>query len=450
MFKLHSLYMTSALSALSACNIGTPRALNAGHPPPGIEAETPLGPYASSTKQAKSQPADQFVSHHKVPQGSSFYQMAKNLGVEAPTILEWVKTAKDSFPLDEVVAGTAFSITWDSIEKTSPQRLELKYAADSSLVIEKGQTDLEWTASKVQLPVKMVQKTFSGSVESSLWESAETGGMDPSLIIKLTEVFAWQVDFNRSVKKGDRWRLTVEQKLVNDEVIGWGPILVAEYENSGQSFTGIRYPQTGETGAYYAPNGQSLKRMFLKSPIKFGRITSGFSQSRFHPILNVNRPHNGVDYGAPRGTPIMAVGKGRIVSMGFNRSNGRMIKIRHNGIYATAYLHMDRFAPGLKLGSEIEQGQFIGTVGSSGLATGPHLHFSFYENGVYVDPMGIKFPSADPIAANEMPAYQKLVSTMLQSLPAWQLAENSEAMKGPYSLSLDRSKGEDEGKTLMH
>lgn len=450
MFKLHSLYITSALSVLSACNIGMPRALTAGHPPPGIEADTPLAQYSSQTAQPKSPPADQFVTQHKVPQGSSFYQMAKNLGIEAPTILEWVKVAKDSFPLDEVVAGTPFHITWDSIEKTSPLRLELKYAADSSLVIEKGQTDLEWTASKVQLPIQTLRKTFSGTVESSLWESAETGGMDPSLIIKLTEVFAWQVDFNRSVKKGDRWRLTVEQKLVNEEVIGWGPILVAEYENNGHLFTGIRYPQTGEAGAYYAPNGQSLKRMFLKSPIKFGRITSGFSQSRFHPILNVSRPHNGVDYGAPRGTPIMAVGKGRIVAMGFNRSNGRMIKIRHNGVYATAYLHLDRFAPGLRVGSEIEQGQFIGTVGSSGLATGPHLHFSFYENGVYVDPMGIKFPSADPIAARDMPAYQKLVSTMLQSLPSWQLASNSEALKGPYSLSFDRNNAEEKERPLMH
>ncbi len=444
MFKLHSLYVTSALTLLSGCNIGTPRALTAGHPPPGIEVDTSLAQYSAA--QPKTPANDQFVTQHKVTQGSSFYQTAKNLGLDAPIILEWVKASKNVFPLDEVVAGTSFSITWDSSDKTSPQRLELKNSADSSVVIEKDQTDSEWTASKLQLPVTTVQKTFNGTVSSSLWESAEVAGMDPSLISKLTEVFAWQIDFNRAVKRGDRWRLTVEQKMVNADAIGWGPIQVAEYENGGQLYTGVRFPQTGDTGAYYATNGQSLKRMFLKSPIKFGRITSGFSQSRFHPILNVNRPHNGVDYGAPRGTPVLSVGKGRIVTMGFNRSNGRMIKVRHNGIYATAYLHLHSFAPSLRVGSEVEQGQLIETVGSTGLATGPHLHFSFYENGVYVDPMGIKFPSADPIAARDMDAYQKLVSTMLQSLPAWQLADNTESLKGPLSLSLERS--QDQG--LMH
>jgi murein DD-endopeptidase MepM/ murein hydrolase activator NlpD len=391
-------------------------------------------PVSPAVKTARLEAPAAFMTQHQVDKGSSMYQTLKSEGFYPQTILELVKVAKPILPLQDVASGTTFEITWDGPERNTPLKLALRFAADLSLVIERNGPGLEWTATKVEHPISIVQKTFHGFVNSSLWESAEFVGMDPSLITSLAEVFAWQIDFNREVKRGDRWRLTVEQKLVDDKVIGWGNILVAEYENEGQVYTGIRYPAQGENASYYFPNGQSLKRMFIKSPIKFGRITSGFSRSRFHPVLHVHRPHNGVDYGAPAGTPVMTVGSGTIESIGRNGGSGNMIKIRHNATYSTAYLHLKGFATGLRKGSSVEQGQVIGYVGSTGLATGPHLHFAFYENGRYVDPLGLRFPSADPIARNQLPKFNQLVQNVMRTLPDWQLAQQDASDAGQHPV----------------
>jgi murein DD-endopeptidase MepM/ murein hydrolase activator NlpD len=266
------------------------------------------------------------------------------------------------------------------------------------------------------------QRTFTGTVASSLWESAEDIGVDPILIVQLTEIFAWQVDFNREVQPGDQWRLVVEERFARDQAIGWGSILAAQYVNQGETFTAVKFPQEGPGGAYFTPDGESLRRMFLKSPIKFGRISSRFSHKRFHPILKKNRPHLGVDYAAPIGTPIRAVGDGRIVYLGRNGGSGKMIKIRHNSVYQTAYLHLNGYAKGLRRGSRVQQGQLIGYVGQTGLATGPHLHFAFYENGRYVDPLGRKFPAADPVPDEKLTSFKKVARGIIPQLPDWQLA----------------------------
>jgi murein DD-endopeptidase MepM/ murein hydrolase activator NlpD len=410
--KLRSLKLLTLVSSLAACHAIKPQSKPFGASPPG------------SSENSQPAPSSHHVTLHEVSQGSNLYNSLKQAGVNSQTVLEWVKVAKDILPLKEIAPGTEFKLAWDSPEKELPMSFELRYAADSSLIITRGESELEWTAKSIKFQVSTIQKTFHGVVDSSLWESAEIVGVDPSLITNLAEVFAWQIDFNRAVKRGDRWRLTVEQKFVEDKPIGWGSILVAEYENEGQMYTGIRFPQTGDLASYYAPNGQSLKRMFLKSPIKFGRITSGFSKSRFHPILQTSRPHNGVDYGAPTGTPVMSVGKGSVEFAAYNGGSGKMIRIRHNGVYSTAYLHLSGFAPGIRRGVTVEQGQVIGYVGSTGLSTGPHLHFSFYENGTFKDPIGIRFPSADPINPKEMPEFQKVVASTLRSLPDWQIAQN--------------------------
>ncbi len=411
MLKMRSYSIAAILCLLPACSKSSRSVV--------IQPRTAV----SDSKESRIEAPAAFVTGHQIEKGSSIYQTLKTEGLYPQTILELVKIARPIFPLEDIVAGTTFEITWDGPERNTPLKLDLRFAADSSLVIERKDAGFEWTATKINHPITIVKQTFHGFVGSSLWESADFVGMDPSLISSLAEVFAWQIDFSRQVKRGDRWRLTVEQKMVDDKPIGWGNILVAEYENNGQLYTGIRYPVEGEGASYYFPNGQSLKRMFIKSPMKFGRITSGFSHSRFHPILRQNRPHNGVDYGAPTGTPVMAVGHGTIESIGANGGSGNMIKIRHNGTYSTAYLHLKGFASGLRRGSSVEQGQIIGYVGSTGLATGPHLHFSFYENGVYVDPLGLKFPAAEPIAKAQLPKFQMLVQNVLRTLPDWQLAQ---------------------------
>lgn len=418
MVNLRTAMLSASLCLLAACK-----------PQASDEAKAPPGNENASVKEAQVlEVPTSYVSEHEFQKGSSFYNSLRALNIASPTILRIVESAKDVFRLQDIGAGVKYSISWKDEAKTDPMSIDIRIAADSSLSIErKPESDLEWTATKTDLPVMIQKKTFIGAVDSSLWESADLVGMDANLISALAEVFAWQIDFSREVHRGDRWRLTVEEKFVNDEFIGFGNILAAEYENGGQVYTGVRYPQLGPNASYYAANGNSLKQLFIKSPLKFGRVTSGFSRGRFHPILKTMRPHNGVDYGAPVGTPVMTIGRGTVVAIGPHGGSGNMIKIAHNGTYATAYLHLKGFAAGLRKGSVVEQGQVIGYVGTTGLSTGPHLHFAFYENGQYVDPMGRKFPSADPIPKAELEKFKTEISGVLRTLPAWNVAQHMDA-----------------------
>lgn len=183
----------------------------------------------------------------------------------------------------------------------------------------------------------------------------------------------------------------------------------------------------GESKGYYSSDGSSLRRMFLKSPIHFARISSRFQKKRFHPILKIHRPHNGVDYAARRGTPVRAVGDGTILLAGRRGGAGNMIKIRHNSTYQTAYLHLQNFAKGIRKGTRVKQGQIIGYVGSTGMSTAPHLHFEFYQNGRFVDPLGRKFPSAEPVAAHLLERFQNEATVYRRSLPPWNAIHQPDA-----------------------
>lgn len=331
-------------------------------------------------------------------------------------------------------AGFVYSALWEPTEKKTLMGLSFDVSS-TEIIKAKLSEDEEWQIEKIDFPIIKKKRTFAGNVSTSLWESAEKYGVEPSLIINLTEIFAWQVDFNREVRPGDQWRLVVEEQFTRNKSIGWGEILAAEYVNQGEVYTAVRYvdKNTGYS-SYFSPDGKSLKRMFLKSPMKFGRISSRFSKRRLHPVLKKPRPHLGVDYAAPQGTPVRSVGKGQITILGRRGGSGKMIKIRHNSVYQTAYLHLSRYAKGLRKGSRVEQGQIIGYVGSTGLATGPHLHFSFYENGRYVDPLGKKFPAADPVPKKQMDQFKTLVSKTLPLLPNWQLAYQNQENSSELAL----------------
>jgi len=264
---------------------------------------------------------------------------------------------------------------------------------------------------------KPIVRWFSGRVKSTLWESAKVAGVPPNLILDMTDIFAWQIDFNREIRTGDSWRIRVTEIQADGEHIGWEKIKIAEYKNKNEAFKAIYYKSPyAKFPSYYFPTGESLKRLFLKSPIKFGRVTSKFSKKRFHPIFKTRKPHNGVDYGAPIGTPISTVGDGKISFIGWKGGSGRLVKIKHNSIYTTSYSHLSRFKKGIKVGQNISQGSIIGFVGKSGLATGPHLHFAFYERGRFVDPLGKKFPSADPIHKDHLAEFKVFAKKQLADL----------------------------------
>jgi murein DD-endopeptidase MepM/ murein hydrolase activator NlpD len=355
---------------------------------------------------------------HVIAPNSTLFSLLRELDVPPATIQQIVNAAKPVQNLARIQPGIRFQIFSDSSPEQQIGGIQFHISAIEQLDIRK--VDGIWVAKKMIEQVDLKTVTFSGAVTSSLWESAVRAKMDPDLISELADIFGWEVDFAREVRVNDRWRISVEQKLVKGKPIGWGAILAAEYVNAGTPFQAALFRLNGEDMGYYTPQGGSLRKMFLKSPIRYGRITSGFSKKRFHPILQIFRAHQGVDYGAPIGTPVRAVGDGTVVLAQRSGGGGNVVKLRHNGTYQTAYKHLKGFAPGIRNGARVQQGQVVGYVGNTGLSTGPHLHFEFYQSGAYVDPMKKSFPSAEPVPSAHLAQFQSSAQTLLASLPPYE------------------------------
>ncbi len=318
--------------------------------------------------------------------------------------------------LSKLYEANPFQILKDENDKM--REAQFRFSAVEKLVIKKNGN--AWDATIITETVDVRPISFTGHVNSTLWESALEAKMDPYLIVAMSEIFGWEVDFNREVQVGDSWRITAEQKFVKNQHVGWGSVLAAEYINVGVKHTAALFRLEDEDVGYYNLNGENLRRMFLKSPLRFGRVTSRFSRRRFHPKLRVVRPHYGVDYGAPIGTPVRSVADGVVTFAQYSGGGGKVLKIRHNSSYQTAYKHLNGYAKGVRQGAKVKQGQVIAYVGNTGLSTGPHLHYEFYVNGSYVDPMRQKFPSAEPVPENQMALFLKQAKTLVATLPEWQ------------------------------
>ncbi|MEN0057989.1 MAG: peptidoglycan DD-metalloendopeptidase family protein, partial [Bdellovibrio sp.] len=283
-----------------------------------------------------------------MPAKSTLSAELSKLQFSSQDIHDLVQAAKPLKDLGRIAPGTRFQIHRSPHDEGAVESIRFRFSPVDILLLSRTATG--WSAEKVIKPITTQIITYRGNVQNSLWESAVEAKMNPGLIADLTEVFAWQVDFARQVQVNDRWRISVEQELVNGEPVGLGTILSAEYVNVDQVYTAILFRKDGKNLGYFAPDGSSLKRMFLKSPIQYSRISSRFQRNRFHPVLKTARPHLGVDYAAPIGTPIRAVGDGVIEFAGWSGGGGNVIKLRHNSTYDTAYKHLSCFAPGIKRG----------------------------------------------------------------------------------------------------
>ena len=248
------------------------------------------------------------------------------------------------------------------------------------------------------------EKRFSDvTISSSLWNDMRSAGSSPLLILKLADIYAWSVDFF-GLRDGDRFRVLYGQTLCEGDVISVDTVYCAVFSRGERVIPAIRL-DTGDGGnVYWNEKGESLKKAFLKAPLKFTRISSGFSYARRHPVTGKIRPHTAVDYAAPAGTPVMSIGDGTVLSVGWAGGGGNTVKIRHNSSYTTSYMHLSRYARGLKAGQHVHQGQVIGYVGSTGTATGPHLDFRVYKDGTAINPLKMESPSADPIRPALLPA----------------------------------------------
>jgi murein DD-endopeptidase MepM/ murein hydrolase activator NlpD len=332
-------------------------------------------------------------------------------GVEWNTIEELLRVNRETFDPRRVRTGSTWSafITMDTLSRTDyfiynhDPRVTYVFSLKDTLAIYRYDAE-----------ITRKLRYSSGTINTSLWETAMENGLNPNLSAELSEIYAWTIDFF-GLQKGDRFKVIYEEEFIGEESAGIRRIHAALFEHSGNSIYAIPFWQDS-TYSFYDTTGASLRKAFLKAPLRYSRISSRFSGARRHPILKIVRPHHGVDYAAPIGTPVVAIGDGRVTSTAYEGGAGRMVRITHNSVYSTAYLHLSRYGPGIAPGVYVKQGQVIGYVGSSGLSTGPHLDFRFYRNGGAVDPLKVEAPPVNPVAPESMEEFQKIARGYMELL----------------------------------
>jgi len=309
------------------------------------------------------------------------------------------------------------------------QLRQMKYIADitRTLLIQRNE-DQEFTSRIINYQLDAYPVYREGVINSSLFEAAANANIPEDVIMDLAAIFGWDIDFSLDIRSGDRFGIVYEELYKDDVKIRNGRILSAEFINNGKTYRAAYYTDPSGNSDYYAPDGKSMRKAFLRSPVTFSRISSRFSNNRWHPVLSKWRSHKGVDYAAARGTPVRASGDGKVTYAGTKGGYGRLVVIRHGGRYTTAYGHLHRYAKGVRAGAKVKQGQIIGYVGSSGLATGPHLHYEFRVNGVHRNPLTVKLPEAKPVNAAYLDNFKEKTQVYLSMLRLMDrtLADNSQ------------------------
>ena len=315
---------------------------------------------------------------------------------------------KPIYDLAKIKAGHELRVFSDSDENV----VSFEYDMDGDNYLHIQKTEEGYQAEMRKIPYELQAKMIWGAIGDNLISAVAWQGEKGSLALDLAEIFAWDIDFYTDLREGDTFKIIFEKKYLGEKFSGYGKILAAEFTNQGKTFQAFRYtyPDDGETD-YFDLEGNSLRKEFLKSPIKFARITSRFSLNRLHPIRKVYRPHYGVDYAARVGTAVQATADGTVTYVGWNGASGRMIRIRHRNAYETMYLHLRNYAKGIKKGAKVKGGQKIGYVGSSGESTGPHLDYRIKYRGSYINPLGWRFKPVKPLREEFYEDFKKTAKT---------------------------------------
>lgn len=343
--------------------------------------------------------------------------------VEYPVVDQLVKNADSVFNVRQIRVGKSYTVL------TTDSTAAADYFVYEPSIYEYVVFDLkrDHKVSVVKKPVTTEMKTAEGEIESSLWNTMIDQGLSYELASKMEDALQWSISFYH-IQKGDAFKVVYEQNFVEGTAAGIGKVHAAYFKNMDKPFYAIYHEHETDKG-YYDLEGRPMKKSFLKSPVQHSRISSFYNLNRFHPILKKRRPHYGTDYAAPHGTPIRAVGSGVITQASYTSGNGNFVKIKHRGNIETQYLHMSKFAKGIKAGAQVDQGDIIGYVGSTGLATGPHVCFRFWKDGKQVNHLNLTFPPADPLPDQEMPAFiqsrDKYLSLMNIDPAAVLLVKNS-------------------------
>lgn len=347
-----------------------------------------------------------------VEKGDTLSTLFERANISASTLHDVLNSSKEAKKLTQIKVGQVldFKLTDDgNLESLSSKLSDME-------TVSIAKTD-DGYAFKRDLVKPEIRDSYAhGVIRSSLSQAGQRSGLPHSLTMQLANIFGYDIDFAMDIRNGDEFEVIYEDKLVNGKRVGSGNILSARFTNRGKSYTAVRYTDKRGNTTYYGADGKSMRKAFIRTPVDYARISSRFSNGRRHPILNKIRAHKGVDYAAPRGTPIKATGDGKILSAGRRGGYGNAIVIQHGQRYRTLYGHMQGFAKGIRTGSTVKQGQIIGYIGTTGLSTGPHLHYEFQVNGVHVDPLSQKLPMADPIAKNEKARFMAVSKPLMAQM----------------------------------
>ena len=347
-----------------------------------------------------------------VKSGDSLAAIFSRLDIPPLQLHEILTSGGAAHNLKKIHPGQTLRLQTDAANNL----LKLQYQIDrlSSLEIRQQGDDFETVTTHRTPERRMANAT--GVINSSLFMAAQKAGISDNLTMELANIFGWDIDFALDIRKGDAFTVLYEELYLDGEKIEDGNILAAEFVNNGKTYQAVRYTDAGGHTDYYALDGQSMRKQFLRTPVEFSRISSRFSTGRKHPILNKIRAHRGVDYAAATGTPIKSTATGKIVHRGKKGGYGNTIIIQHGSKYSTLYAHLSKYRGGLKKGSRVKQGQVIGYIGSSGLATGPHLHYELRVNGVHRDPLRVKLPGAEPLNKKYLDDFKAQAGSMLARL----------------------------------
>ena len=379
-----------------------------------IENVDTLDTIAKETQLLYGLPVDSFkIVGNKVKKNQFFSDLITSHGISYAMMNKMVTNGKKHFDVRRLRAGRDYTVfeKKDSTEKA----LIFVYEIDrvNYIVYDLRDSLNIYTAKK---PVKIVEKSASGVISSSLYLTLDQQGYNPELAITLSEVYAWSIDFYH-IQKGDRFKVIYDELVVDGESVGIKRIKAAYFEHFKKQYYAIQFSQEDHLG-YYDQENRSVRRQFLKAPVKFSRISSRYSLRRYHPVQKRNKPHLGTDYAAPKGTPIYSTANGVIQQARYSKYNGNFVKVKHNSVYTTQYLHMSKIKRGIRPGVRVNQGDIIGFVGSTGLATGPHVCYRFWKNGNQVDPYRQKLPKADPIRKANMEKYKTIKKKAITELNA--------------------------------
>ena len=334
------------------------------------------------------------VNEYKIATGDMFSKRAGSLGLSVEKTVEIVEGSKEVYDLAMIRAGNLIRTVFKP-ETSQFQRLEYEIDDENLLVVKQTANGLIANEIKVKYALELTK--VSGVIESSLYETGIAVGLEDKVIMELADIFAWDIDFAADIQKGDTFEMLYEKRFKDGQYAGPGKVLAARFWNEGHDHWAVYYKDPDGKIDYYDLEGKCLRRQFLRSPLQYRYISSGYTGSRLHPILRRWMPHRCIDYAAPTGTPAVAAGAGKVIYVGWDNGYGKTVRIRHNSVYTTRYSHLSSYAKGIKYGARVNQGQVIGYVGSSGYSTGPHLEYAMLKYGTPVNPLLQKFPKVEPV-----------------------------------------------------